>query len=268
MDPNTAISTGLFALASKDLLSKVLGPTAEYLGEGLRDFSKRRTENIKSIFDRAVRHLGSKLNEPGVVSPRILSRVINDGQYCEDSLVAEYYGGLLASSRGEDANDDRLLPFIEVVRSLSLYEIRTHYVFCHTLKNLYNGEKLSVRLLAERHKLRVYIPSHSWINAIGIESHPNPYKILSEVFYGLGRRRIIDSEALMGPKQFLVKKGLCCAEDHGVIYMLEPFGIDIMLHISGYPDTGSESFLQRSIKLIEIPDINIPIDAKKGELTK
>jgi hypothetical protein len=72
MDP-TIIGTGLAVLASKDVLNKLLGPTADYVGGEMKGLVEKCNVNIGSILARAVKRLGTRLDEPGQVSPRILT---------------------------------------------------------------------------------------------------------------------------------------------------------------------------------------------------
>src|SRR4051812_30456729 len=87
------------------LVGKVLGPTADYVGEGVRDWTERRAENVQSVFRKAGRKLGDELDEPGGVPPRVLKGVLEEGQFAEDDLTREYLGGVLASSRTSSARD-------------------------------------------------------------------------------------------------------------------------------------------------------------------
>ena len=52
-------------LASKDMLNKLLGPTADYLGDGLRDLVKRSCDNVGRVFSAAWRKLGRAVDQPG-----------------------------------------------------------------------------------------------------------------------------------------------------------------------------------------------------------
>ena len=66
MEPVTTIGLGaVAAYVAKDGIGKLLGPTADYLGEGLRDLTRRRVESIGRIFSNASTKLGSQLDEPG-----------------------------------------------------------------------------------------------------------------------------------------------------------------------------------------------------------
>ncbi|NAZ18194.1 hypothetical protein GT020_19410, partial [Glutamicibacter soli] len=94
------------AYLGKDGLEKLLGPTADYLGGELQEFTKKRINNVGKIFKKAENKLGDKINSPGGVPPKVLKTIINEGSYSDDELAAEYFGGVLASARTELTRDD------------------------------------------------------------------------------------------------------------------------------------------------------------------
>lgn len=114
-------------LASRDLVKKFLGPTADFLGERLKDHVQRGYENAARVFNIACRNASDTLDQPGVVSPRILKGVLEEAPYTDDALTAEYFGGLLASSRDEHGSDD-LLPHINLVKQLPARQLRLHFI--------------------------------------------------------------------------------------------------------------------------------------------
>lgn len=60
-EPITTIGIGaIAAYLGKDGLQKLLGPTADYLGTGLRDFTQKRAENVGRIFQAAEKNLAKK----------------------------------------------------------------------------------------------------------------------------------------------------------------------------------------------------------------
>jgi hypothetical protein len=125
------VGTGLTILGSaevsKDLILKILGPTAEYIGEGVQAWTARRVINVQRVLMKAGERLGSRLDEPGSVPPRVLKAVLEEAQVAEDELMAEYLGGVLASSRSEVGRDDRAAA--ATIGRLSTYALRAHYVF-------------------------------------------------------------------------------------------------------------------------------------------
>src|SRR5437762_2257467 len=99
MDVNSGLAILGGAIGSAKIVEKVLGPTAEYVGTGLRDFAQHRVQNVKRIFEKASAFLGETPPAGEAVPPRVLRDVLNDGSYRDDELAATYYGGILASSR-------------------------------------------------------------------------------------------------------------------------------------------------------------------------
>lgn len=54
------------------ILNKLLGPTADYIGGEARGLVEKCNINLDRIFSIAVKRLGNKIAEPGLVSPRVL----------------------------------------------------------------------------------------------------------------------------------------------------------------------------------------------------
>src|SRR4051812_25084796 len=119
MDLGTGLSILGAAAGSAQVVEKILGPTAEYLGNNLRDWTQRGVENVGRIFQTAQRKLGSKIESEGSVPPKVLKNILQEGAFCEDKLSTEYFGGVLASSRSEVSRDDRGAAFASLVGRLS-----------------------------------------------------------------------------------------------------------------------------------------------------
>src|SRR5205823_2957980 len=109
---------------------------ADYVGGEAKNLVERCNINLDNVFKIAVRKLRGRLAVPGSVSPRVLKHIIDEGAFCEDEMVAEYLGGILASSRQADGRDDRGVCFLNDIKSLSSYQVRTHYL-------IYSGITLS-----------------------------------------------------------------------------------------------------------------------------
>ena len=118
MDPISAVGAGLAVLGSKEILTKVLGPTADYLGNETKNLVEKCNVNLNHVFSRAKAKLGTRLDEPGGVSPRVFRHVFEDGRFAEEDIVVEYYGGLLAGSKSPTGRDDRALPYLAKVQQM------------------------------------------------------------------------------------------------------------------------------------------------------
>jgi hypothetical protein len=108
-------------------LARVLGPSADAVGEALRRYTEYRLRNVQRIVQCADAKSGSP-DEGAVVNLRVAHVILEDGSYCDDELTASYLGGLLAGSRTPRGQDDRAVPWSKVVTSLSSLQIRAHYL--------------------------------------------------------------------------------------------------------------------------------------------
>lgn len=138
MEPGTAIGTGLALFGAKDLIGKILGPSADYLGNETAGLTKKGVENVKRIFSYTTKLLGEKINDPGGVNPKVLKLILNEGYFCEDEVSSQYFAGVLAASRSEDLKDDRGSYYLGILSRLTSYQIKGHYVL-YTWRRMTTG---------------------------------------------------------------------------------------------------------------------------------
>jgi hypothetical protein len=74
------------ALLGGKVVEKVLGPTAEYLGAGVKTFAEKRVGNVRNIFANAHKKLGDRIDSPGAVPPRVLAGILNDAVGVADTM--------------------------------------------------------------------------------------------------------------------------------------------------------------------------------------
>lgn len=160
------LGTGLALLGAAKLAEKLLGPTAAYIGEGVKTWTEKRTQNVRRIFEIAIMKAGNKLEKDGAVPPKVLKGVLDEGSFCEDFLAAEYFGGILASSRSGVTRDDRGAVFIALLSRLSTYGIRTHYIFYHIIKRLFDGKDLHMTLKSGRDGAKTFVPLEVFTSAM------------------------------------------------------------------------------------------------------
>lgn len=168
IDPNTAIGAGLMALASKDLLNRLLGPSADYIGGEIRGLVAKCNINLNRIFGHAVKKLGRKIEQPGAVNSRVLKQVWSEGAFVEDELAAEYFGGLLASARTPDGRDDRALSLLSTVRDLSVYDLRLHYLVYQYVRSQHLGKRIDLSGTGGRLACFTAVPFRTCAAALGV----------------------------------------------------------------------------------------------------
>lgn len=266
MEPTTAIGTGLVILGSKDLLIKLLGPTADYLGGEARNFVDKCNVNLDSIFQKAYKKLGKKIEEPGNVNPRVLKHVVDEGRFCEDELTAEYYGGVLASARNPDKRDDRGVALLAIIKDLSVYQLRLHYLVYMCVNRLFKGKDYNLGDGDDCQKMKLFIPFNVYDAAMDFSSTENPNSIVSHSVTGLNKHDLI-TEFAYGPKEF-IKKRESLIDDSGILLTPTLPGAELFVWSLGFQSgTGRELLsldIQGAINDVQIKDGAVAVEGLKA----
>lgn len=190
------LGTGLTLFGSAKLMEKFLGPTLEYFGEGIKDFSKKRVENLKKIFNNAIKKSNDEIDNQYSIPPRVLQGIIQEGSMVEDFIAIEYFGGVLASSRSGISRDDRGKYFTSLLSRLSIYQIRAHYIIYHIFKKVYNGKKIKTVKDLGDNKLDnwIFISAESFIHAMDFQDSEieESFNIATHILSGLQRENLIE----------------------------------------------------------------------------
>ncbi|MDD5097437.1 MAG: hypothetical protein PHU59_02975 [Candidatus Omnitrophica bacterium] len=252
------IGTGLVVLGGKDIIVKLLGPTAEYLGQETKNLVKKCNINITRIFNRAAKLLGNKLEQPGVVNPRILKHIINEGAFCEDELSAEYFGGVLASSRTEVSRDDRGLTIISTLSSLSTYQVRTHYILYYIVRKLFKGIDIELGIANKRRKeMKIFIPLNVYYKCMDFSNNENPNVIMPHILMGMRRLDLIEGDYAFGSKNE-VAKVYPKVDSDGFFFMPTIFGIELYLWAHGHSNAEPEIILATDVEFKQSAVLDIP----------
>lgn len=246
-----------YLLVNSDIANKVLGPTADYIGEEIKMFTEKRINNIKQIFLSAERKLGDKINQDGKVPPKVLRGILNEGSFSEDELSVEYFGGLLASSRSENSRDDRAAYYISLLEHLSSYQIRTHYVFYSVLKELFNGTKLNIGIERERKQMIIYIPLEQYALSMDFGPKENQNTIVAHSMVGLIREGLLDKFYAIGTASGL-KEFSSSIKKSGVIFQPSPVGVEMFLWAHGKGELSIRQFFETRYSFDCINEIHKP----------
>jgi hypothetical protein len=249
IDTGTGLTALGVALGGKDIIVKLLGPTAEYIGDEAKEFTRKRFENVKNIFSNAIKKSGNKLEtETGTVSPKVLKGIIDEGSYSDDFLTTEYFGGVLASSRTGISRDDRGAYFNSIISRLSAYQLRFHYLVYHLIKLIFNKEVLNVGLEDNRQKLRIFIPFDTYL--IGMEffgpEERESGNILTHILTGLTKEGLLDNFYQYGDVNFL-KTRFPGIDRGGVVVEPSILGIELFLWAYGLGQRSINDYLKENI---------------------
>lgn len=257
MDANTGLIVLGAALGSKEIVVKLLGPTADYVGTGLRNWTEKRVHNVARIFDNATKRLGSNIDSEGRVPPRVLKGILDDGSFCDDELTAEYFGGVLASSRSEVSRDDRAASLIALIGRLSTYQIRAHYILCTVFKRLYDGSGLGLSI-ADQREIVIYLPYSSYYRAMDFSDaeQQNFVPLLEHVFFGLDRERLVAFSVYGGPE--VIQLHWPMASEGGILYRPSALAAELYLWAHGCPNLGAPALLDPNRQFDVETSIKIP----------
>lgn len=242
-------------------IEKIIGPTLDDFGEDLKKWTKERKENLARILENYWEKLGPKKEAYGQVNPRVLKRILSEGTYCDDELMAEYFGGVLASSRSEISRDDIGASFISLIGRLATYQIRAHYIFYSTVKTLFDGrEDVSIMSSKHRNKLEVFIPNDSFNLAMEFSEKEKVSVIMPSVMSGLARESLIerDFEVIGG------EKTVYCG-GNGIVFCPTDLGTELFLWAHGKNDLPVTEFLKSENKFAFETNIQLPKNYKSVE---
>jgi hypothetical protein len=252
MDPvGTVIAAGAYAA------SKVLGPTYDHYGKELKELIARRQTNVGRIFLKAEKMLGDRINEDGAVHPKVLKEILDDGSYAEDELAADYFGGVLASSRTGVARDDRGASFAKMVGRLSVYQLRCHYIIYRAIKEQFDGREFTPSLPRHRKNMAIYISFPPLINAMELGGDEPFNPILSHVLFGMSRESLIEDTSQYGTEASL-KEEWPDAPNAGALFTPSALGIELFMWAHGLGHVEISDYLNPDVSFesdIELPAI-------------
>lgn len=142
------------AIASKEIVEKVLGPTAEYFGGEIKNLVHRCNVNLSDVFNASIRK-GAAEGDGGV-DARTAKAIIDDAAYCDDMLIKDYYGGLLCAAKSEGENDEAL-SYVSILKQLSRVQVKTHFLIYALIRQKATGDISSITDEAERGRVRIVI---------------------------------------------------------------------------------------------------------------
>ena len=241
-----------FSPAISEILLKLFGPVSEEIGKGWQErVSAKRRKNTEQIVQNAAAKLGDKLESPGAVPLRVVKEVINGGSYHDNPVAIEYYGGVLASSRTKDVQDDRGAVIAKSIERLSTYEIRTHYLIYATIHRLFGGLKKSLLLPEHRDSMCIFIDITEYDTVMGFDNADIEIKrkrnnILSASLFELHKGSFLET-VRFGDTETL-RKISGHSYPPGIIITPSFHGAEVFLYAFGMGDVHVDDFLQADIK--------------------
>jgi hypothetical protein len=247
MEIGSALAILASASVTKPMLERLLGPTFDYLGDGLRDLTEKRARNIGNIVTKAIQKT-EELGAEGEVPPRVIKNVFDDGSFSDDQIVAEYLGGVLASSKSPGGRDDRGVALRDLINRLSAYTLRTHYILYLAARKTTppiatrwkaTGRDLNVGDIREARMAATFISFEAYHKAMAFEPFEDARGATTHAYYALLKEQLI-TDWSAGDVEHLKTKYNNVTEP-GIVFLPSVPGIELFLwaHGKGHKPTSA-----------------------------
>jgi hypothetical protein len=268
-DPITAATSAAAAAAKsetgKSLIKAVLLPPADVLGRHLAEIldgrlGQWRAENAQRILEKAARKTAN-IEEMGHYPPKVIKNVFDDGSLDDNELIAEYLGGVLASSKSPSGRDDRGVGVSVLVNRLSSYTLRMHYIFYSALQMAAKGSDVNLRIERNRKEFRIYIPWSSYTEAMGFDTPEEETTATEHAIVALEREGLMSRYFLMGSAENLRKEAKREIPSEGIVFEPSMPGIELYLWGHGYGRADYDVFLDPNEEFVFEVDFDAPTDS-------
>jgi hypothetical protein len=125
---------------AQSLIRRLLGPAVDEFGAALGRSAAYRTRNFGRIAEKASAK-AKKDKRDGTVPPRVAYSILEEGSLCDDELMAEYLGGVLAGSRSPSGHDDRAIAWCRCVSGMSWLQAKAHFLLYREWAEHLHGRK-------------------------------------------------------------------------------------------------------------------------------
>jgi len=185
-------------------IGRVIGPAVDEIAEALRAYTAFRLRNVQRIAERAeAKQL--KTGRKGNVPPRLAHRILEEGSYCDDELMTEYLGGLLAGSRSPSGRDDRAATLCALVTSMSTLQVRAHYILYREWAFLLHGRTdVNIGVTAGRGQATLVAPTNVFASLLDPEGTLGR-DVATHAITGLQRVGLLGDEWEMGNPDKMLK---------------------------------------------------------------
>lgn len=187
-DNNTNLGLNISLPQSIDrIIQNVLGPTSVTLGQ---DFNSLYINGRNKILNKSIKKIDDATDKR-VANLRVARDVFFNGAFSDSEITAEYFAGVLASSRTEDGQDDSGIFFLDVIKSLSSKQLQLHYIIYRVFNQICisnsNFKKLNLHQGTELSQIKIYIPIVEILDILNIEVSEFGTSI-----FGLKSKELID----------------------------------------------------------------------------
>jgi len=130
------------SLPGEWILQKTLGPVLVEIGD---DLKRVYTKGRDKIIEKAYKKIDNPEDNKSA-NLRIAHDVLTNGAFTDNEICAEYFGGVLASSRSEGGENDDAMQLLNTIKSLSSKQLYLHYIIYNSLNKLLTAEETPINV--------------------------------------------------------------------------------------------------------------------------
>jgi hypothetical protein len=239
---------------SVGLLQKVLGPSADEIGESLRRWTAFRVGNTARIVKGAEAKALAR-GRKGIPAARLAHRLLEDGSFCDDTVMVEYLSGVLAGGRTPDGRDDRATVWSARVTGMSALQVRAHYMFYRAwYEGLAGRDNIFLGQGVSRNRCVMIVDEESFREALLPPEDMRSDAMWRHVILGLIDHHLLSSEWFFGND--VGSKFPTGSIDVGAEVRVSLQGLELWGWAHGMPGMGPVEFLTEDFEsenLEEIP---------------
>jgi hypothetical protein len=138
---------------------------------------------------------GSEIEIPGAVHPRVAAQILHEASFCDDALMQEYFGGVLAAARTPTGRDDRGAKWAAVVARLSSYEVRLHYLIYREVQRAVADTSIDLGDGNQLARHGIYLSAQGFVSAMELgRDDPEPQVAADHAVTGLIREGFLQPD--------------------------------------------------------------------------
>lgn len=147
------------ALVANSWLKRLFGPSVDAVGDSLKRWTEDRLANVKRVAETADQRRLTAGSTGDSLPLRVATTLFDQATLADDPIIADYLGGVLASSWSEQGDDDRAVTWSAQVARMSSDMLRVHYVCYEMLRrslvenHARDGRVVRQNTYLARHKL-------------------------------------------------------------------------------------------------------------------
>ena len=258
--------------ATNNLIIRILGPSADAIGEALGRYTSYRLRNVGRIMKRADIKSGDE--DRGTANPRVAHKLLEEGSYCDDEIMVDYLGGVLAASRTPSGRDDRAAAWSALVTDLSSLQLRAHFLlYREWAARLHGIEDINVGIEGGRHAAQMQVELYEFQSVLNTDESIDSDAAVAHAVIGLAREGLLAEAYSIGPKEIMPPPAALNTEFENLISVRPTtMGVELYGWAQGLPGLSPGEFVIKAevfdpentiprLNQIEFPLLQTPPDS-------